>query len=407
MTHRIEAEWLGDPLLQRVLSILGRDGEEARIVGGAVRNHLMGHPITDVDIATTALPETVIERGREAGFKPVPTGVEHGTVTLVAEGRPFEVTTLRQDRETDGRHATVLFGRDWKADAERRDFTVNALYCDGEGHVLDLVGGLADIATRTVRFIGDPAARIEEDYLRILRFYRFFAWYGSGRPDAEGIRATTRLKGGLSRLSAERVWAELKKLLAAPDPSRALLWMRQTGILTAILPESERWGIDAIHGLVASEAARGWVPDALLRLMAIVPPDEARMVELARRLRLSNAERDRLTAFAMTPPLNADTDDAALRAALYFGEPRGVRDRLALALAGSDAKGALEETAALARQLEAAASFRKPRLPVSGADLTAAGLEPGPDFGRSLKRLEADWVSSGFTLDRAALLSRL
>ena len=410
MTARIEAEWLRDPDLQRALAALSRNGEEARVVGGSVRNALMGLPVTDIDIATTALPEAVIEAGREAGFKAVPTGIAHGTVTLVANRRPFEVTTLRRDRETDGRHAEVVFGRDWETDARRRDFTINALYCDADGAVVDLVGGARDIETRTLRFIGDAAARIEEDYLRILRFYRFFAWYGEGRPDADGIRATARLKGGLERLSAERVWAEMRKLLAAPDPSRALLWMRQAGVLSAVLPESERWGIDGIHALTRVEAERDWPADPLLRLMAIVPPDAARMADLAARLKLSRAERDRLTAWAMSEPLSARMSDTALRSALYFGDAEAVRDRLRLALVASSSGEAGQEAADRLRldaMLRTAKRFEKPKMPVSGADLSAAGIAAGPDMGATLRRLEAAWVDSGFVLDRAALLARL
>lgn len=254
-TPRIEADWLNDAPLQALLqALVGEGDEEARVVGGAIRNTLLGQAVADIDIATTALPATTVERAKAAGFKTVPTGIEHGTVTVVANGRPFEVTTLRQDVETNGRHAKVKFGRDWKADAERRDFTINALYCDADGSILDLVGGIADIGSRTLRFIGDAESRIEEDFLRILRFFRFFAWYGDGRPDAAGLRAATRLKAGIEQLSAERIWAEMRKLLAAPDPSRALLWMRQTGVLSLVLPESEKWGIDAIHGLTGAAA---------------------------------------------------------------------------------------------------------------------------------------------------------
>ncbi|TIN11824.1 MAG: hypothetical protein E5Y59_15405, partial [Mesorhizobium sp.] len=233
-------------------------------------------------------------RAEAAGFKAVPTGIEHGTITIVAGGKPFEVTTLRADIETDGRRAKVSFGRDWKADAERRDFTINALYAEADGTIVDLVGGIADIEARRLRFIGDPEARIREDYLRILRFFRFFAWYGDGRPDAEGLKACARLKEGLGQLSVERVWSELKKLLSAPDPSRALLWMRQAGVLTSVLPESEKWGIDAIHALTRAEKDLGWTPDPLLRLEAIVPPDAARMKTLAERLRFSVSEAGRL-----------------------------------------------------------------------------------------------------------------
>ncbi|MGH7006149.1 MAG: CCA tRNA nucleotidyltransferase, partial [Alphaproteobacteria bacterium] len=263
------APWLKDASLQKLLAALCAGDEGARIVGGAVRNTLLGQPVTDIDIATTALPEATLQRAKEAGFRAVPTGIDHGTITVIAEGRPFEVTTLRADIRTDGRHAEVAFGRDWQMDAERRDFSINALYAEADGTVVDLVGGIADIESRTLRFIGDPEQRIREDYLRILRFFRFFAWYGKGRPDGEGLKACARLKDGLARLSAERVWSELKKLLAAPDPSRALLWMRQAGVLTAILPESEKWGIDTIHGLVKTEQDLRWSVDPLLRLASM------------------------------------------------------------------------------------------------------------------------------------------
>ena len=218
-----KAPWLKDKLLQRLLAVLAADGEAARVVGGAVRNTLLGQEVSDIDIATTCLPEETLRRATDAGFKVAPTGIDHGTITVIADGRPFEVTTLRADVETDGRHAEVAYGRDWQVDANRRDFTINALYVEAVGTIVDLVGGLADIESRTLRFIGDPEQRIREDYLRILRFFRFFAWYGKGRPESEGLKACARLKDGLTRLSSERIWSELKKLLAAPDPSRALL----------------------------------------------------------------------------------------------------------------------------------------------------------------------------------------
>ncbi len=215
------AKVLSNKGLRNLLTILNQDGEEARIAGGAVRNALIGESISDVDIATTCLPDEVKRRVEAGGFKCVPTGIAHGTVTVIVEGVPYEVTTLRADMVTDGRRAEVAFGRDWKTDAERRDFTVNGLYADLDGKVIDLVGGIADIKSRTIRFIGDPEARIREDHLRILRFFRFFAWYGKGRPDAEGLKACARLKETVNNLSAERVWSELKKLLSAPDPSQS------------------------------------------------------------------------------------------------------------------------------------------------------------------------------------------
>ncbi|KQT45140.1 poly(A) polymerase [Aureimonas sp. Leaf454] len=410
----IGADWLSDADLQSLLAALvGPGDEEARIVGGAIRNTLLGRAVADIDIATTCHPHTTIERVEAAGFKAVPTGVEHGTVTVVARQRSYEVTTLRRDVETDGRRAKVLFGRDWQLDAERRDFTINALYADSDGRVVDLVGGIGDLEARVLRFIGDAETRIEEDYLRILRFFRFFAWYGEGRPDAAGLRAATRLKSGLSRLSAERVWSELKKLLEAPDPSRALLWMRQTGVLSAVLPESEKWGIDAIHGLTRAETEFGWPADALLRLQSIVPPDEARMTAMAERLRFSNADRDRMTSWAKAGPVAADMTASDLRGRLYFGDRPAIVDRLRLAVANARARpggadlSALAETATLQRMLGEAESFDPPVFPLSGDDLKAEGVPAGPSLGLALQSLRRSWVDSGFVLSRERLLASL
>ncbi len=397
------ASWLEDDDLQRLLSILSGGDEEARVAGGAVRNALLGEPVTDIDIATTNLPDATMKRAGAAGYRAIPTGKEHGTITVIARGRPIEVTTLRSDVETDGRRARVVFGRDWKRDAERRDFTINALYAEADGTVIDLVGGLADLDARTIRFIGDPESRIREDYLRILRFFRFFARYGHGRPDAEALKACARLKGGMSRLSAERVWLEMRKLLAAPDPSRALLWMRQASVLTAILPETEKWGIDAIHGLVAAEREFGWAADPLLRLAAMVPPDEARMRALAGRLRLSKAEGERLAEWARTAPVPATTEMAELERRLYRDGQQPVGDRLRISLAGTPDEAARAGFAALAAAAEA---WERPRFPISGSDLLGAGHAPGPTLGALLESLEASWVESGFALDRDALMAR-
>jgi poly(A) polymerase len=405
------AEWLGDKHLQRLLAALADGGEEARVAGGAVRNALIGQPVADVDIATTCLPDETIRRAEAAGFKVVPTGIEHGTITIVAGGKPFEVTTLRADVETDGRRAKVSFGRDWKADAQRRDFTINALYAEADGTIVDLVGGIADIEARRLRFIGDPEARIREDYLRVLRFFRFFAWYGDGRPDAEGLKACARLKGGLSQLSAERVWSELKKLLSAPDPSRALLWMRQAGVLTSVLPESEKWGIDSIHALTRAEKDLGWTLEPLLRLEAIVPPDAARMKTLAERLRFSVSEAGRLRQWALTVPVEPKTTEAEFAKRLYRGDRQGFVDRLRLSLASARARAiedndALLEAGSFSRLLAFAGKWKKPGFPLKGADLTTLGASPGPKLGAILKNLENEWVESGFALARGALLKR-
>lgn len=412
MTSLAGQTWLTDPAVQRVFSLLNADGGEGRIVGGAVRNALMGLPISDADFATTNLPDVVMARANEAGIKAVPTGIDHGTVTLVIDGRGFEVTTLRRDVATDGRHATVAFGTDWQADAERRDFTMNALYVTANGDVVDLVGGLKDIESRTIRFIGDASARIAEDYLRVLRFFRFFAYYGSGRPDADGLRAAAKAKDRLDHLSAERVWAELRKLLAAPDPARALLWMRTAGVLSAILPETEKWGIDAIHGLVATEQALSWTPDPLLRLTAIIPPDAQRVSALAKRLRMSNAESERLLQWANAPQVTADLAETALDRLLYRHGTPGLLMRLRLALGSARASAVTNDqdmlkAAKLSTLLARAERFEKPTFPLGGSDVMEAGVPGGPRVGDLLRDLETFWVDRNFTLDRAALAARL
>jgi len=412
MTSVAGEAWFTDPALGRVLSLLNSEGGEARVAGGAVRNSLMGLPVADIDIATTLPPQDVVERAKAADIKAVPTGIEHGTVTLVIGGKPFEVTTLRRDVATDGRRAEVAFGTDWQTDAERRDLTINALYATQDGTVIDLVNGLPDIESRTVRFIGDAATRIAEDHLRILRFFRFFALYGSGRPDAEGLKACARAKDKLGRLSAERVWSETKKLLAAPDPGRALLWMRQAGVLTEILPETEKWGIDAVPGLIEAEKAFGWQPDALLRLAAIVPPDRERLKALAERLRLSKAEAAVLDGWAAAPEIAPKLAETAFDRLLYRNGPKGLSMRLRLSLASARARG-LGDADALAlaglcqRLLARAEKWQKPTFPLTGADVLAAGVSAGPAVGTILERIEEEWVGGNFNDDRARLLARL
>ncbi len=398
------AKLLENKGLRNLLAILNQGGEEARIAGGAVRNALIGESISDVDIATTCLPNEVRKRAEAAGFKAVPTGIAHGTLTVVVEGIPYEVTTLRADVATDGRRAEVAFGRDWQTDAERRDFTVNGLYADAQGDVIDPVGGIADIKTRTIRFIGSAEKRIGEDHLRILRFFRFFAWYGSGRPDAEGLKACARTKETISNLSAERVWSEVKKLLSAPDPSRALLWMRQSGVLTVALPESEKWGIDAVHGLVAAERELGWKADPMLRLMAIIPPRRERCDELAERLKLWKSERTRLEEWTAAELPKPDLDNRDLARLLYWGDKGGISDRLKLALAANDDKEMMK-AAGYSRLLDFALAWKKPAFPVKGADLLALGLAAGPEVGEQLKALEEKWVAGDFAASKTELLN--
>jgi poly(A) polymerase len=403
------APFLADAAVTTLFAALNAKGEEARIVGGAVRNALMGKPGGDIDFATTCLPEETMARITAAGFKAVPTGIAHGTVTAVRDGRGFEITTLRADIATDGRHATVRFGQDWAQDAARRDFTVNALSCDAGGTVHDFHGGLADIEAGLIRFIGDAATRINEDHLRSLRFYRFFAWHGRGRPDADGIRATAKLKGGLARLSAERVWSEMKKLLAAPDPSRALLWMRQAGVLSAVLPETDKWGIDSLHDLIAAEAALGWMPDPLLRLIAITPDDPARREAMAVRLKTSAAEKARLVDHALAERADTTESESAMAKRLYWGDPQAMRDRLMVALAAARGKAvesdlAMRDAAKLGKLLAFATDWARPVFPVNGADLLARGHAPGPALGEALRNMEQRWVESGFKPGKDELL---
>jgi poly(A) polymerase len=393
---------LRQPAVRSVLAALDGEGRATRIVGGAVRDALIERPVTDADLATIFVPEEVMKRAEAAGLTTAPTGIAHGTVTVIVEGRPFEVTTLRRDIETDGRHAVVRFTKDWARDASRRDFTMNALYCDIAGAVLDPLGGVEDLSAGRVRFIGSAEDRIREDYLRILRFFRFFAWYGSGRPDSEGLRACARLKAGIAGLSAERVWAELKRILAAPDPARALLWMRSTEVLQKALPES--WGIDAIHRLVTVERKEGWAPDALLRLEAILPPHRPRIDALATRLRFSRAEAARLLAWAEAPEPDPGMSELDLAKALYRSNPQGVLDRLRHALARESEAGHTEAGEALRRLMQFAEGWTRPKFPLSGGDLVAAGMEPGPEVGKRLRELEEGWVESGFALGREELL---
>jgi poly(A) polymerase len=412
MTSIAGHAWFKDMGLQRVLALLNSDGGEARIVGGAVRNSLMGLPVSDMDIATTLPPEAVVQRAGQAGLKCVPTGLKHGTVTLVVDGKPFEVTTLRRDLETDGRHARVEFTDDWKADAERRDLTINALYADKDGLVHDYVGGLQDIETATIRFIGSAAQRIEEDHLRILRFFRFFAFYGRGRPDADGLKASAAARKSVAFLSAERVWAELRKLLSAEDPFRALLWMRTAGVLTEVLPETEKWGIDAIPALIRAEGKFDWNADPMLRLAAIVPPVAERLKAMADRLKMSGTERKYLQQFSEFPDVPETLSDRQFRRMLYEQGRDGAVARLRLSVASWVGKGdddieALRRLGFLRKLLAAAETWEKPTFPVKGADLIEMGFQPGPDVGSALSQLEERWIESDFEKSRADLIATL
>lgn len=388
-----DAPFWATPGLAPLLAVLNGGGEEARVVGGAVRNSLLGLPVTDVDIATTAVPQEVAARASRAGLKAVPTGIEHGTVTVVSGHHGYEVTTLREDVETDGRRAVVRFGRSWQHDAERRDFTLNALYAAADGTVLDLVGGLADLEARKVRFIGSPEARIREDYLRILRLFRFHAAYGAGEVDGAAFSGAVRLRRGLLSLSHERVRAELLKLLLAPGAATTLATMSDAGLIQPLIGGiADARAFARLMEIEAQWRAQGWnvPPDAIRRLavLALRVPDDAD--RLRGKLRLSNAEVRRLALMAGRVPEMGD--DSAAQAFIYRTGADAARDRALLAAARG--RVGMEQIGRLATH------WTVPRPPFSADDLMALGLKPGRALGAALRRAEVAWIAAGFPEDR-------
>ena len=381
---RITADWITADHTQAVCRMLSDAGHRALFVGGCVRNAIIGAPVTDIDIATDAWPETVIELAKDAGLRPVPTGLEHGTITVIAGGIPHEVTTFRRDVETDGRRAVVAYSTRVEDDARRRDFTMNALYADHAGNVLDPLGGLPDLMARRVRFIEDAAARIAEDYLRILRFFRFHAWYGDDAegPDPLALAAIAEATDGLAQLSRERIGAEVRKLLSAPDPAPSVAAMRACGVLTRILPGADD---RAVAPLVHLEAEVGVSPDWLARLAVMVGP------EAAARLRLSRSEEVRLCLLR--------DGMGSLRGPGELGFRHGFEDARAILLLRAAMMGMPMHDAAL-REAEAGAQAE---FPVRAADLMPD--LSGPALGRELERLKALWITSGFTLSRDNLLN--
>lgn len=395
-----EASWLQRPETMRVFAALSGEGVETRAVGGAVRNALIGEAVHEVDLATTALPETVMARARKSGLKAIPTGITHGTVTVVADGVPFEVTTLRRDVETFGRHATVTFTDSWEEDARRRDFTLNALYAGQDGTVFDPLGGYADLVAGRVRFIGNAEERIKEDYLRILRFFRFNAYYGKGAFDPEGLRAAVRLRGGLERLSAERIAAELKRLLVAPRALRGIEAMFDYGLLPGLLGGVPR--IERFKRLLAIETALKRAPDPMLRLSALAVFVEEDAERVAERLRLSNAEQAALALGAIRCEAAKFPGEIEARRALYRLGPASFP---AYALIAWAECGADPEDATWRAALNLPERWQAPAFPLRGADLAELGFE-GPEIGATLRELEAEWVTEGFSLSRADLLAR-
>jgi poly(A) polymerase/tRNA nucleotidyltransferase (CCA-adding enzyme) len=373
--------FLADPALQAVMAAL----PDARIVGGAVRDAVAGRDVADVDLATPRLPADVIAALRAAGLKSAPTGIEHGTVTAIADHRGFEVTTLRRDVATDGRRAVVAFTDDFAEDAARRDFTINAMSMTPAGEVFDYFGGLADLAAGRVRFVGNAAARVAEDFLRILRFFRFFARYGRGVPDAEAMAAIRGGAPGLARLSAERVWSELKRIFAAPDPRATVSLMEESGVLAAVLPE----GFSTARLFALLDV--GGPADPMLRLAALLDGDAAAVAE---RLRLSSAEAAFLVALRAGSALPPSAGDDEVRRALADA-PRDILLGRAW-LAGGDA-GMLARLAAM----------KVPEFALHGRDLKAAGVPPGPALGALLRDLRDWWVEGGCVADGTALRAEM
>ena len=377
-----DAAWRHRAGLARLTEVLGADRGEARFVGGAVRDTLLGLDAHDIDLATIHAPGEVVRRLEAAGIKAVPTGIAHGTVTAVSAGTVVEVTTLRRDVSTDGRHAIVAYTDDWREDAARRDFTMNALYADpASGAVFDWFGGLADLAAGRVRFIGDPYSRIAEDHLRILRFFRFHARFGE-RVDAEGLAACVARANDLMALSRERVAAELTKLLVARSAVPVIALMEAEGIFRPIVPEIDAAGVARLRALAERETAAGIAPDAIRRLAALLPADAAESV--GARLKLSNADRKRLVL------ATAGAGDEGARGLAYRCGIDVARDRLLVA--GANVADLND--------------WITPRLPVGGGDLVARGLGKGPLVARTLKRIETRWIAENFPdADRAAAIA--
>lgn len=393
-----DAGWLVRGEAAPLLKVLDSGDEEARIVGGAVRNALLRLPVQEIDIATTAPPDEVVRRVEAAGWKTVPTGIEHGTVTALIAGKAFEVTTLRRDVETYGRKAKVVFGRDWLADATRRDFTINALSLSANGQLHDYVGGLADLAVRRVRFIGDPAQRIAEDYLRILRFFRFHAWYGVGAPDADGLQACIRALAGIESLSRERIRAELLKLLLAPHAAPTLALMSEIGLLGHVLGGVAL--LASFENMVKVELAAGIESDAVRRLGALAVRVAEDAERIGQRLRLSNAETERLIALERWWRMAPDQGAKPARALLYRLGPQHFADQVLVAWSRSAVGAADSAWRALA---ELPRIWSAPEFPLKAADFMARGFAAGPALGAVMRAAEEAWIAADFPADAATI----
>lgn len=398
------------PGTRAVMAALTAEGAEARFVGGCVRDSVLDRPVKDIDIATHEPPERVMALLEKAGIKAIPTGIEHGTVTAVVGTEHFEITTLRLDVKTYGRRAEVAFTEDWSEDAARRDLTINALSLTEDGTLFDPFGGLEDIAAGRVRFVGDAETRITEDVLRILRFFRFLAYYGRPPVDAQALAASAKLAHLLAGLSGERIWGELMRLFTAPDPAGVFRLMADHGVL-AHLFAGDAWiaRLAAMVEIEGSEAMAGEAADPVRRLAALVKMDRGLALQTAERLKLSRRERERLESMAEdTPAVAPEATAHEVRAAIYWLGTARFRDAVCLAWAGARAgDGGNQGDAAYAAMLAHAAAWPPPALPVRGEDAVRLGIPPGPAVGTALDRVEAWWIEEDFAPDRSACLDRL
>ena len=398
-----QLSWMREPSILSLFKALPEGS--LRFVGGCVRNALWGEDVGDIDLACQLEPEAVVAALEAAGIRYVPTGIAHGTVTAVIDGQPFEVTSLRRDVETDGRRATVAYTMDWAEDAQRRDLTMNALYADLSGRVYDPTGqGHSDLKSRKFRFVGDAEQRVQEDYLRILRFFRFLALYGGQeKVDAASLKACREHQAGIRKLSAERVWMELKKLLSADNPVRACHIMLTNGILESVLPEANN--VDGLEALLRLESREKIKPDPLLRLMAMSAREPLQMALLTKRLKMSKAETARLRGWADNDAqLSTDMPERERMAAIYKSGKSVIIDRARLRAAGETDPIQSSRWMSLA---DLAMGWQPPVFPLTGKDLAKAGVPKGPGMGKALKALEALWIRSGFSTEKPQLLAAL
>jgi poly(A) polymerase len=392
--RRIRPGWLAKPSLQQAIAIIAEASGEARIAGGAVRNALLKMPVADIDLATTLAPESVAAAFRSKGHLVIPTGIEHGTVTVRIDGDLYEITTLRRDVSTDGRRAVVAFTDDWATDASRRDFTINAMYLDATGKLFDYTEGYKDIRNRRVRFVGAPGKRIEEDYLRILRFFRFHAIYAKGKPDAAALAACTRLRSGLKSLSAERIRNELLKLLAAPRAVETLKGMDAKKILGSVLPAPAKFTAETWRVISRLPS------DGELRLAVLSANPDA----LKEKLKLSNTQTRRIAEVLEAPQLSPDLRTTERRRLLYALGETCWRDAVHLAWAKSRASTSDPKWK---RLLNLPKNWKAPKFPIAGNDLKARGIAPGPQMGQVLRDLEDWWIASDFKATPGQLLARI